>query len=436
VRSDIATLTAAEAAAQIARGELSSEEVVRACLDRIAARDPEIRAFVHLDPELALSEARARDQERAIGRSRGPLHGVPVGIKDIFDTADFPTENGSPLFTGRRPERDAAAVAKLRAAGAVIIGKTVTTECAFYHPGPTRNPHDLDRTPGGSSSGSAAAVAAGMVPVALGSQTNGSVIRPASFCGVIGFKPSHGLISRAGVLALSRLLDHVGVFARSLEDAALVVDAMAGPDRADPDTGAARPPALRAALAVPLTGPRIAFVRTPIWHKADPSTRAAFEDLVARLGIATIELPENFTRAWDAQRAVMTADMVHNLGAAAERGGEGAVSKVLRDFLAEGRAVPPARYAEAMAEAGAYRAELTKILGDFDAVLTPASVGVAPTGLGATGDPAFSSLWTLTGVPAVSLPILRGEGGLPLGVQLVAAWGEDARLLRVAQGLM
>ncbi|HEV2000007.1 MAG TPA: amidase [Xanthobacteraceae bacterium] len=432
---DLATLSATETVGKIAGGELSSEQAVTACLERIAARDPEIRAFVHLDPEHALAQARARDDERRSGRPLGPLHGVPVAIKDIFDIADFPTENGSPLFAGRKPERDAQSVAKLRAAGAVILGKTVTTECAFYHPGPTRNPHDLSRTPGGSSSGSAAAVAVGMVPVALGSQTNGSVIRPAAFCGVIGFKPSHGLVSRAGVLALSRHLDHVGVFARTLADAALVVDALAGPDPADPNTRDASEPGLGAALRAPGARSRIAFVRTPIWEKADPTTRIAFEALADRLDLEALELPAHFARAWDALRTIMSADMARNLGPAAERGGEGKVSKVLGDFLAQGRAVSPARYDEAVAEAGRYRRDLAGALTGYDALLTPATVGVAPA-IATTGDPAFCSLWTLAGVPAVSLPILPGEGGLPLGVQLVAAHGEDARLLRAAQWLL
>src|SRR5712691_8826661 len=232
----LVTLTATEAAAEIARGAMSAEDYSRACLDRIAAVDGDIKAFAHVDRDHVLAQARALDERRAERRSTGPLHGIPVAIKDIIDTADYPTELGSPIGAGRRPRNDAAVVARLRAAGAVIIGKTVTTEFAYYHPGPTRNPHDRARTPGGSSSGSAAAVAAQMVPLALGSQTNGSTIRPAAFCGVLAIKPSHGLVSRAGVLALSRKLDHIGAFARSLADLALILDVIAGHDPADPDT--------------------------------------------------------------------------------------------------------------------------------------------------------------------------------------------------------
>ena len=236
-------LSAADAARAIRDGALSAEELVEACLARIAEADPAIEAWTYLDPEHARTQARARDADRREGRAIGPLHGLPIGIKDIFDTADMPTEDGTVLHAGRTPAHDAAAVAMLRAAGAVILGKTVTTECATYTPGKTRNPHNPEHTPGGSSSGSAAAVAAGMVPLALGSQTNGSVIRPAAFCGVYGFKPTHGLIPRSGVLKLSRTLDHVGVFARSIEDVALICEALVGYDPADPDTRPrARPP--------------------------------------------------------------------------------------------------------------------------------------------------------------------------------------------------
>ena len=225
---DIIALTATEAASEIARGAISAEDYTGACLDQIAAVESEVHAFAHLDPEYALKQARELDRIRSEGGRIGPLHGIPVGIKDIFDTADYPTECGTPIFAGRRPGADATAVRRLREAGAVIIGKTVTTEFAYFHPGKTRNPHDVQRTPGGSSSGSAAAVAAGMVPLAIGSQTNGSMIRPAAFCGVFGVKPSHGLVSRAGALTLSRTLDHVGAFARSLDDLALILDVLAG----------------------------------------------------------------------------------------------------------------------------------------------------------------------------------------------------------------
>ncbi len=430
-------LTAIEAAELIANGDASAEEYTQACLTRIASVDDKVRAFVHLDPDAALTQARALDERRRNGGSLGPLHGVPVAIKDIFDTADYPTECGSPLLTGRRPMRDCTAVARLRAAGAVIIGKTVSTEFAYFGPGPTRNPHDPERTPGGSSSGSAAAVAAGMTPLAIGSQTNGSVIRPASFCGVYGCKPTHGTISRHGALMLSRALDHVGVFARSLADTALLLEVLAGYDADDPDTRAIAAPAfLDTPSEPPPLPPQIAFVRTPVWDKADDETRAAFEALVARLGdsAAAVDLPDAYAAAWDDHSAVMAADMAHNLGAIVDRGGA-ASSKILRDFLAEGRNTTAVRYLAARDNARRYALGIEEIFKQYDAILSPASPGVAPKG-DATGSPVFCSLWTLTGLPALSLPLLSGEGGMPLGVQLIGQAGDDARLLRTASWLI
>ena len=435
--AELAGLTAIEAAERIAGGDMSAEDYVGACLERIEAVDDKVRAFVHLDPEEALTQARALDERRRNGLPIGPLHGVPVAIKDIFDTADYKTECGSPLLKGRQPMRDCTAVARLRAAGAVIIGKTVTTEFAYFHAGATRNPHDLERTPGGSSSGSAAAVAAGMVPLAIGSQTNGSMIRPAAFCGVYGCKPTHGMISRHGALILSRALDHVGVFARTLADAALILEVLVGYDENDSDTRPlAAPHFLETLLDEPPLPPQFAFVRTPVWDKADAQTRAAFEDFVKLLGdsAAVVDLPDAFAAAWDDQRAIMAADMAHNLSDVVERGGE-ASSKTLRDFLTEGSQVSAVRYLAARDAARRYAAGLGEIFKQYDAILTPATTGVAPKGT-ATGSPMFCSLWSLTGLPALSLPLLTGEGGMPLGVQLVGPAGDDARLLRTANWLI
>ena len=432
----LVTLTATEAAAELARGAISAEDYSRACLDRIAAAEGEIRAFAHLDRDHVLTQARALDERRAQGQPVGPLHGVPVAIKDIIDTTDYPTELGSPLGSGRRPWHDATVVSKLRAAGAVIIGKTVTTEFAYYHPGPTRNPHDPARTPGGSSSGSAAAVAANMVPLALGSQTNGSTIRPAAFCGVFAVKPSHGLVSRAGVLMLSRRLDHVGAFARSLPDIALVLDVIAGHDPADPDSRPFAAPDFRVLQREksPLP-PRFAFVRTPVWDKADADTKAAFEELLAALGpaIAPVDIPETMAEAWEVHRTIMAADMAHNLAPFVARGGP---SEVMRKLLAQGKSVSAVDYLGALAKASRYATSLAEIFDECDAIVTPAAPGIAPKGLSATGDPAFCTLWTLTGLPALSLPLLAGAGGLPLGVQLVGAPGRDGRLLRIAGALI
>lgn len=435
----LSTLTATDARREIARGALSAEEYVTACLDRIAALDDEVGAFVHLDPLHALAQAKRLDERRRNGLPTGPLHGIPVAVKDIFDTNDYPTEYGSPLFAGRRPHDDATAVAKLRAAGAVIIGKAVTTEFAYYHPGKTRNPHNLACTPGGSSSGSAAAVAAGMVPLALGSQTNGSVIRPASFCGVFGAKPTHGLISRGGVLTLSRTLDHVGVFARTLEDVALLLDVLAGHDPRDPDTHPVAAPNFSATVAEdPPLPPKFGFTRTPFWEKADAATREAFEEVIAQLGeiAGTIELPDVFAEAWEAHRTIMSADMAHNLGGVVERGNRDLSSPRLRELLADGRKVLAVDYLAAQELRPRLTAALANAFDFYDAIITPASVGTAPKSLETTGDPIFCTLWTLLGTPALSLPVLQGPDGMPLGLQLVGPHHDDARLLRTARALL
>jgi Asp-tRNA(Asn)/Glu-tRNA(Gln) amidotransferase A subunit family amidase len=434
--SDVTALTAIEAASEIARGAISAEDYTRACLERIAAVESEVRAFVHLDPEHALAQARALDRRKASGERTGPLHGIPVGIKDIFDTADYPTECGSPIFAGRRPDADCAAVRKLREAGAVIIGKTVTTEFAYFNPGPTRNPRDLKRTPGGSSSGSAAAVAAGMVPLAIGSQTNGSVIRPAAFCGVFGIKPTHGLISRAGALTLSRKLDHVGAFARSVDDLALILDVLAGQDAADPDSRPYASPGFRASAAeAPPIPPSFALVRTPMWEKADADARDAIEGLAKEVRAREIDLPDLYRDAWSAQRAIMAVEMAHNLGHCIDKGGE--TSRTFRELIEEGRRVTATQYLAALRDAERYAEGMLGIFEQFaDAIITPSASGIAPLGLEATGDPVFCSLWSLVGFPSLNLPLLANSDGLPIGVQLVGAPGRDERLLRTARALV
>ncbi|ARP99913.1 amidase [Pseudorhodoplanes sinuspersici] len=433
----LSNLTACQAATEIARGAISAQDYTRACLARIEEVESEIQAFAHFDPAHAIAQARELDAHKARGGTLGPLHGIPVAIKDIIDTSDYPTEFGSPLFKDRRPFDDATIVAKLRSAGAVILGKTVTTEFAYFHPGKTRNPHDTARTPGGSSSGSAAAVASGMVPLAIGSQTNGSIIRPASFCGVFAIKPSHGLVSRHGVLTLSRALDHVGPFARTLEDLGLILETLAGFDPEDPDTRPIAVPPFRKAVTekFPLE-PRIAFVRTPIWDKADIATRTAFEGLAEALGPACypVELPERYAEAWEAHRVVMASDMAHRFGALVDQRGDG-VSSVLHDLVAEGRKVTATQYLAARDLAQSLAKGLNEIFEECNAIITPAAPGVAPIGHNSTGNPAFCSLWTLVGLPSISLPLLEGEGGMPLGVQLIGARNDDVRLFRTAKWL-
>jgi amidase len=360
---------------------------VRECLARIEAREGELRAWAWLDPDAALAQARARDAEAP----RGPLHGLPVGVKDVIDTADMPTAYGSPIYEGHRPERDADCVAWLREQGAVILGKTVTTEFATYQPPATVNPHDPDRTPGGSSSGSAAAVAAGMVPVAYGTQTAGSVIRPASFCGVVGFKPRHGWRSTAGVKRLSARLDTLGTFGRTVADAA------------------------RPAGFEPAAGePRIAFCRTP-WVEEAPEA----EEAARRAGARELELPPQFASLAAAQETLMAFDVARNLEPEWREHRAG-LSQVMQDYIRDAREVPEEEAEAAAALRDQCRSRLPEVLAGLDALLVPAALGEAPLrSEGNTGDPLLCRAWTLLGVPAISVPGLTGPAGMPVGVQLV-----------------
>jgi Asp-tRNA(Asn)/Glu-tRNA(Gln) amidotransferase A subunit family amidase len=350
----------------------------------------------------------------------------------------MPTENGSVLHAGRTPSRDAAAVTMLRAAGAVIMGKTVTTEFAYFSPGKTRNPHNSEHTPGGSSSGSAAAVATGMVPIALGSQTNGSVIRPAAFCGVIGFKPTHGLIPRQGVLTLSRTLDHVGLFSHTIEDIALLAEQLVGYDEGDPDTRPrARFPFVEAAAEEPPLPPMFGFVKTPYWERVDEDTKGGIAELIEQLAgqVEEVELLPSVIDAWELHRTIMEAEMAANLEREWNKGHD-RLSEQLRALLERGRKVLAVDYQRARSRIEPiYRSFAELFEQRYDAILTPAATGVAPKGLSSTGDPVFCTLWTLCGMPAISLPLLQSANGLPLGVQLVGPRHGDARLLRTARWL-
>lgn len=437
-RPELAWMTATDLRDRLAQGEFSAADLTETVLARIAEDEPKIGAFAFLDPTLARKMAAAVDAYRGTGRALGPLHGLPVGVKDIIDTSDMPTENGTPIDAGRRPKKDATVVQRLRAAGAVIIGKTVTTEFASLHPGPTRNPHNHDHTPGGSSSGSAAAVAAGMVPLAIGTQTAGSVIRPASFCGVVGFKPTHGLIPRTGILRQEPALDTVGVFARMVTDAAMLADAIAGHDPLDPDTRPAPPPRLLdIARSDPPVTPALAFVKTPFWEEAAAETKEGFAELVEALAGACTEvaLPEIFSESARAQRTLMIAGLARNLGRYYDRGKD-QLSDHARNVIEEGRKVPAVDYLEALDWRTALNNGLEQLFDRYDAIVTPAAPGEAPRDLTTTGNPVFNALWTFCGVPAVSLPLLEGPNRLPVGVQLVGRRGEDARLLRTANWLV
>jgi Asp-tRNA(Asn)/Glu-tRNA(Gln) amidotransferase A subunit family amidase len=419
-------------------GVISSVEFIEACLARIKEIDARVQAWTFLDPNYALQQARAADEQRLSGQVIGPLHGVPVGIKDIFDTADMPTENGSVIYAGRMPSRDSTVVAMLRAAGAIILGKTVTTEFAYFAPGKTRNPHNPEHTPGGSSSGSAAAVAANMVPLAIGSQTNGSTIRPAAYCGVIGFKPTHGLISRHGALALSRTLDQVGLFANSVEDVALLAEQIVGHDENDPNTRPrARVPFTNTAAEEPPLAPMFAFIKTPHWESADEDMREGFAEIIEELGsqVEEVELFPSASEAWQWHQTIMSAEMAHNL----ERewtNGRDRLSEQLRAQIERGHEVQAADYLRALSRIAPVHESFVELFEQrYDAILTPAAPSAAPKGLLSTGDPAFCTLWTVCGMPAITLPLLQSADNLPIGVQLVGPRHGDARLLRTARWL-
>jgi len=396
------------AVGRLSRREFSAGDLVRQCLVRIAEREPVVQAWEVLNAEGALAEARRIDALH----DRPQLCGLPVGVKDLIDTADLPTAYGSPIHRGHRPSRDAECVRRLRDAGAIVLGKTVTTEFAVYSPGKTRNPRDASRTPGGSSSGSAAAVADAMAPVALGSQTAGSIIRPASYCGVIGYKPTYGLLPLEGVHPLAPSLDTLGLFARWLEDIPPVISALS------------RAPA----MPIRSRRPRLGLCRTEAWPRAAPQTQELIEKTAKALGARDVELGPSFNGLIDAQIAIMGAEAVESLRGAPQS----ELSAKLREFLREGARVPPERLTAAREQAERCRRELDCLFDDLDALLTPATTGEAPEGLGATGDPVFCRIWTLLGVPCLSLPVLTGPAGLPIGLQIVARRRSDDALLSAA----
>lgn len=413
-------LSATDAAALIERGELKSEDLVAACLARIEERETQVGAWAYVDRTQALAQARVRDREPA--RSR--LHGLPIGVKDVLDTADMPTEYGSPIYREHRPRCDAACVALAREAGGVILGKTVSTEFATRHPGKTRNPHNLAHTPGGSSSGSAAAVADFMVPFAFGTQTSSSIIRPAAFCGTVGYKPSFGTINRAGMKFLSDSLDTIGVLTRSVADAALIVETLAS-----------MPPTSFTDLAN--LHPRIGFCRTPYWLQADAASRNALENSAARLGkagarMSELELSAEFAGLAEAQIALSSFEFARALSFERCNFPE-LISRHLSARIEAGLQVTRTRYDDVQALSVRCRAELDAVFAEFDVLVAPSATGEAPPGLEATGDPVFGLMWTLLHVPCITLPLCQGPNGLPLGIQVVGKRDADSLTLRCAE---
>jgi Asp-tRNA(Asn)/Glu-tRNA(Gln) amidotransferase A subunit family amidase len=415
-------LDASAAARQLQRREISAEQLVRACLDRIEAREAAVQAWTYLAADAALAQARELDR----GPIRGALHGLPIGVKDLFDTADMPTAYGSPIYAQHQPAADAASVALCREAGAIVLGKTVTTEFATMLPGKTHNPHRSGHTPGGSSSGSAAAVADCMVPLALGTQTAASVIRPAAFCGVVGYKPSFGSIVRAGIKSQSESLDTVGVFGRSVADVALFVGALTGDQRLLGLDG-----------LDDANGARIGICRTHEWPHADADTQAALQQgsaTLARAGASMVDvaLPELLQSMVQVQIDIMNYEAARSFSDERLRHAS-LISSDLTKMLANGMAISAAQHWKNLAAAARGRQLIDDCFNDCDVLLAPSATGVAPEGLNATGNPVFSRMWSLLGLPGVHLPFATGAHGLPVGLQIIGRFGDDHKTLHVAQ---
>ncbi len=411
-------LSAVEAVAAIEAGTLTSEKLVRDCLDRIAERDDVVKAWAHLDPDQAIAQARAAD-----AAGGGLLRGVPVGVKDIIDTYDMPTGHNSPIFDGKVPFGDAACVALCRTANAVIMGKTVTTEFANRHPGPTTNPHNPAHTPGGSSSGSAAAVADGHVPLAFGTQTGGSVIRPAAYCGVVGYKPTFGDFSRVGIKMQCHSVDTLGLMARTLDDIALFRAAVLKlpPVHIDRDIGR----------------PRIGVCRSPVWDKAEPETKALIDNTATLLSdkgasVVDVSFAPQFADIIEDHAAITGFESVRNYADERLRNPDKVSDELMNGPMKRGLAVSFERYVAAQRKTTAFKAHIDSLFDKVDLLLTPSAPGEAPKGLEATGDPVFNSIWTLAGTPCVTLPAGTSPNGLPLGVQLVGLRHDDDRVLSLA----
>jgi len=435
-------LGACDARAAIEQGLLSSQELVAACFARIDEPEESIGAWAHLDREASMAQAHAADEFRSRGLETGPLHGLPVGIKDIIDTSDYPTERGTLLHQGRRPTQDATLVSLLKEAGAIILGKTVSTEMAVFSPGKTRNPHNPAHTPGGSSSGSAAAVSAAMVALTVGTQTNGSVIRPASYCGIYGFKPSFGRISRHAVLKQSPPLDTVGVFARSLEDLALIADVLMRYDAQDSAMLPVAPPCIGKVLAQEVPAAQhFAFVRSPVWEQVEQVTKDGLRELIEAVNasrektVDIVDLPAPFAELHEDHRRVMEADLARNFATEYDTG-KTELSAVLREMIERGQRISAGEYDAALAKMRDYDLLLEEIFDEYDAILTPATPGPAPAGLDATGSPVMNTIWTFCGTPAINVPLLQSPEQLPIGVQVVGAKGDDARLFRSTRWLL
>ncbi len=429
-------LSAVEMVQSLKKGEITSEELVKSYIEQIKKKEKEVEAWEFFDQELVLKQAKKLDELHQSGK-HGDLHGIPVGIKDIFDTEDMPTTDGTEIHKKNPSWNDCTVVSKLKQAGAIIMGKTVTAELAYYSPGKTKNPHDTTRTPGGSSSGSAAAVASHMVPLAVGSQTNGSVIRPASYCGVVGYKPTKGLISRHLVLQISRALDQVGVFANSIEDAALISEQLIGHDKQDPDTSLnPRPKLLAASKEKPPAEPVLAHIKLPFMNELEEDVKEGFKEIKDELKgkVDEIELPEGFAGIPDWHKIIMESDMARSFSEEYKKSKNKLSDKII-EAIERGMKYTSVEYNNALAKIDVANAYFNQFFHDYDAILTPSACGEAPKGLKSTGNPIFCTIWTYCGMPCINLPLLQGKNGLPVGVQLVSSLFDDERLFRNASWL-
>jgi Asp-tRNA(Asn)/Glu-tRNA(Gln) amidotransferase A subunit family amidase len=431
---DIFSLSANELAAQLREGEISSVEVCSQYIERIGKFEKDVKAWSHFNKKLLLEKAAEADEHRISGKPLGLLHGLPVAVKDIIGTLDMPTECGTTIRKKMTASQDSEVVNLLKIAGAIIMGKTETTELAYFHPGKTTNPHDYKRTPGGSSSGSAAAVAAYMAPLSIGSQTNGSTIRPASYCGVVGYKPSYGLISRYGILKQSDKLDQVGIFGKSVEDVALLAKVLIKKDLFDPSTiHYSTEDMIDVCRKGPLFDPKFIFYKTKNWKNLDKESQESFEIFIKtfKKNIEVFDTPSYFDDIPKYHKIIHETDMANNFQLYYKKYKK-KLSKEMVSAIERGLKNSATEYAEAIDFMKRSYDSYKEVFEDYHGVLTPASSGVAPKGLGNTGSPEFSTVWTYLGLPSISLPLLTGKNDLPLGIQLIGDKHDDLRFLGVA----
>ena len=435
--SDIFSLKVEELASKIKDAQLTSVEICEAYLERIKKFEKDVKAWAHFDKKLLLEKAEEADQHRRSGKPTGPLHGIPIALKDIIGTVDMPTECGTPIRKGKSYSQNAEIVDLLLSAGAIVMGKTATSELAYLGPSKTTNPHDHSRTPGGSSSGSAASVGAFMAPLSIGSQTGGSIIRPASYCGVVGYKPSYGLISRNGVLKTSDKLDTMGVFGKSVKDVALLAKTLIKKDLYDPATiHFAADDMIKVCEEGPVFEPKFIFYKTDNWKNIDKESQKAFEFLIKsfKKNIEIFDMPSYFKEIPKHHQIIHETDLANNFSVYYKKY-KSKLSKFMQSAIAKGNKYSAKEYAEAIDFKKQSYESYQEVFEDYHGVITPSSPGVAPKGLTNTGTAEFNKVWSYLGTPCISLPLLEGENKLPLGVQLVGDRYDDHRFLGVAKWL-